>query len=164
MCLVCVVTYLGYLLEAEAHVISAKSLQPYLSVINVVRNGNEPQSPVCVHLVRLVHKGFAELQGSDMLQPQQVTVFPSTHMFVIVQSGFDPTVTSPSTTFVCVLVWMLNSRSSAALILDSGVLLSVINDQASDSTSSIHKSAKNVARNQAAPLSRVSSDQDDPHN
>ncbi len=47
---------------------------------------------------------------------------------------------------------------------DSGVLLTAINAQASASTFSVNQSAKNVARNQAAPTSRVSSAQDDPHN
>ena len=47
---------------------------------------------------------------------------------------------------------------------DSGVLLTVINAQVSDSTLSINQTVKNVARNQAAPSSRVSSAQDDPDN
>ena len=47
---------------------------------------------------------------------------------------------------------------------DSGVLLTVINAQVSDSTLSINQAAKNVAHNQAAPSSRVSSAQDDPDN
>jgi hypothetical protein len=47
---------------------------------------------------------------------------------------------------------------------DSGVLLTAINEQVSDSTFSINQAAKNVARNQAAPSSRVSSGQDDPDN
>jgi hypothetical protein len=62
-----VVTYLGYLLESGT--ISAKSLQPYLNVINDVHNDFEYPSPMCWHLVKLVRKGFAELQGSSMLQP-----------------------------------------------------------------------------------------------
>ena len=37
-----------------------------------------------------MRKGFAELQGSAMLQPQQVTAFPAEHMFVIVKFGFRP--------------------------------------------------------------------------
>ena len=47
---------------------------------------------------------------------------------------------------------------------DSGVLLTAINAQVSDSTLSINQAAKNVVRNQAASSSRVSSAQDDPHN
>jgi hypothetical protein len=70
-----VVAYLGYLLEAGT--ISAKSLQTYLSVINAVHNDFEYPSPVCDHLVKLTRKGFAELQVSSMLQPQQVTAFPT---------------------------------------------------------------------------------------
>jgi hypothetical protein len=45
---------------------------------------------------------------------------------------------------------------------DSGFLLTVINVQVSDSTLSINQASKNVARNQTAPSSRVSSAQDDP--
>jgi hypothetical protein len=47
---------------------------------------------------------------------------------------------------------------------DSGVLLTVINDQVSDSTLSINQTVKNVVHNQVAPSSRVSSTQDDPEN
>ena len=65
-----VVAYLGYLLEAGT--ISAKSFQPYLSVINAVHNDFEYPPPVCGHLVKLTRKDFVELQGSVMLQPQQV--------------------------------------------------------------------------------------------
>jgi hypothetical protein len=50
-----VVAYLGYLLKSGS--ISVKSLQPHLSAINVVQS--------------------TELQGSSMLQPQQVTAFPA---------------------------------------------------------------------------------------
>jgi hypothetical protein len=77
-----VVAYLGYLLESDS--ISAQSLQPYLSVINAVHNNFEYSSPACGDLVKLQRKGFAELQGSSMLQPQQVTAFPAEHMFTIV--------------------------------------------------------------------------------
>ena len=70
-----VVSYLGYLLEAGT--ISAKSLQSYLSAINGVHNDFEYPPPVCGHLVKLARKSFAELQGSVILQPQQVTVFPT---------------------------------------------------------------------------------------
>jgi hypothetical protein len=76
-----VVTYLGYLLESGS--IRAKSLQPYLSVINVVHNDFEYPPPAYGHLVKLARKGFAELQGSSMLQPHQVTVFPAEHMFTL---------------------------------------------------------------------------------
>ena len=47
---------------------------------------------------------------------------------------------------------------------DSGVLLTVINTQVSNTTLFINQAAKNVARNQVAPSSRVSSAQDDPDN
>ena len=83
-----VVAYLGYLLEAGT--ISAKSLQSYLSVINTVHNDFEYPPPSCGHLVKLSRKGFAELQGSVILQPHQVTVFPPEHMFDIVQFGLRP--------------------------------------------------------------------------
>ena len=77
-----VVAYLGYLLESDS--ISDQSLQPYLSVINDVHNNFEYSPPACGGLVKLQRKGFAELQGSSMLQPQQVTAFPAEHMFTIV--------------------------------------------------------------------------------
>jgi hypothetical protein len=83
-----VVVYRGSLLESGT--ISAKSLQTYLSAINVVHNDFEYPSPACGHLVKLVRKGFAELQGSSMLQPQQVTTFPAVHMFTIVMFGLRP--------------------------------------------------------------------------
>jgi hypothetical protein len=67
-----VVTYLGYLLESGT--ISAKSLQPCLSAINAVHNDFKYPSPACGHLIKLARKGFTELQGSSMLQPQQVMV------------------------------------------------------------------------------------------
>jgi hypothetical protein len=95
-----VVTYLGYLLESGT--ISAKSLQPYLSAINAVHNDFEYPPPACGHLVKLARKGFAELQGSSMLQPQQVTAFPAEHMLTIVMYGLRPTFLS--TRFVCVRV------------------------------------------------------------
>jgi hypothetical protein len=47
---------------------------------------------------------------------------------------------------------------------DSGVLLTAINAQVSDSTLSINQTDKNITHNQAAPSSRVSSVQDDPDN
>ena len=80
-----VVAYLGFLLESDT--ISAKSLQPYLSAINAVHNDFEYRPPEYGHLVKLARKGFAELHGSVMLQPQQVTSFPAEHMFAIVQFG-----------------------------------------------------------------------------
>jgi hypothetical protein len=72
----------------------------------------------------------------------------------------------PSTTFVCVFVWLLSLAAQFAFFIhaDSGVLLADINVQVSPSTLSINQSAKNVARNQEAPSPRVSSAQDDPHN
>jgi hypothetical protein len=83
-----VVTYLGYLLESGT--ISVKSLQLHLSVINVVHNDFEYLPPECGHLVKLARKGFAELQGSCMLQPHQVTAFPAEHTFTIVTYGPRP--------------------------------------------------------------------------
>ena len=77
-----VVTYLGYLLQSVT--ISAKSLHPNLTVINAVHNDFEYPSPACGYLVKLARKGFADLQVSSMLQPQQVTVFPGEYMFSIV--------------------------------------------------------------------------------
>ncbi len=47
---------------------------------------------------------------------------------------------------------------------DSGVFLTDINAQVSNTTLCINQAAKNGARNQAAPSSRVSSAQDDPDN
>ncbi len=47
---------------------------------------------------------------------------------------------------------------------DSGVLLTVINEQVSDTTLSINQAAKNVTLIQGAPSSRVSSGLDDPDN
>jgi len=139
-----VVAYLGYLLESGS--ISAKSLQPYLSAINAVHNDFEYPPPACGHLVKLARKGFAELQGSSMLQPQQVTAFPAEHMFTIVRYGLRP------------------NASKHHIRVYSGVLLTAINAQVSDTTLSINQAAKNVARNQAAPSSRVSSAIDDPDN
>jgi hypothetical protein len=95
-----VVSYLGYLLESGT--ISAKSLQPYLSAINTVHNDFEYPPPACGHLVKLARKGFAELQGSSMLQPQQVTAFPAEHMLTIVMYGLRPTFLR--TRFVCARV------------------------------------------------------------
>ena len=83
-----VVSYLGYLLESGT--ISGKSMQPYLSAINAVHNDFEYPPPACGHLVKLSRKGFAELQGSSILQPQQVTTFPTEHMLTIVMYGLRP--------------------------------------------------------------------------
>ena len=153
-----VVTYLGYLLEDGT--ISAKSLQSYLSVINTVHNDFEYPPPVCGYLVKLSHQDFAQLQGSVMLQPQQVTTFPAEHIFAIVQFGLRPDALKHHIRVCACLTAQFAFFSRA----DSGVLLAVINVQVSASTFSINQSAKNVARNQAAPSSRVSSAQDDPHN
>ena len=151
-----VVAYLGYLLESGT--ISAKSLQTYLSAINAVHNDFEYPPPTCGHLVKLARKGFAELQGSSMLQPQQVKSFPAEHMFTIVMYGLRPNA-SKHQIFVCVCLAAQFAFFSRA---DSGVLLTDINSQVSDTTLSINQAAKNIARNQAAPSSRVSSAQDDP--
>jgi hypothetical protein len=154
-----VVAYLGYLLESGT--ISAKWLQPYLSAINAVQNDSEYTPPACGQLVKLARKGFAELQGSSMLQPQQITAFPAGHMFTIVLYGLRPNA-SKHHIRVCACLAAQYAFFSRA---DSGVLLTVINAQVSDSTLSITgQAAKNVARNQAAPSSRVSSAQDDPDN
>jgi hypothetical protein len=153
-----VVAYLGYLLESGS--ISAKSLQPYLSAINAVHNDFEYPPPACGHLVKLARKGFAELQGSSMLQPQQVTAFPAEHMFTIVRYGLRPNASKHHIRVCACLAAQFAFFSRA----DSGVLLTAINAQVSDTTLSINQSAKNVARNQAAPSSRVSSAIDDPDN
>ncbi len=153
-----VVAYLGYLLESDT--ISAKSLQPYLSVINAVHNDFEYPPPACGHLVKLARKGFDELQDSSMLQPQQVTVFPVEHMVTVVHFDLRPN-TSKHHIRVCACLAAQFTFFSRA---DSGVLLTDINEQVSDSTFSINQADKNVAHNQAAPSSRVSSPQDDPDN
>ncbi len=153
-----VVTYLGYLLESGT--ISAKSFQPYFSSIIDVHNDFEYPSQACGHLVKLARKGFDELQGSSMLQPQQVMVFPAEHMFTIVMYGLRPNASNHHIR-VCACMTAQFAFFSRA---DSGVLLTVINAQLSDSTLSIHQAAKNVAHNQAALSSRVSSVQDDPDN
>ena len=137
-----VVAYFGYLLETVT--ISAKSLQSYLSAINTVHNDFEYPSPARGYLVKLSRKGFAELQGSSMLQPQQVTVFPAEHMFAIVQFGLRPD-TSIHHIRVCGCLLAQFAFSSRA---DSGVLLTDVDAQASVSTLSINQSVKNVARNQ----------------
>ena len=126
-----VVAYLGYLLEAGT--ISAKSLQSYLSAINTVHNDFEYPPPVCGHLVKLVRKGFDELQDSVILQPQQVTAFPAEHMFAIVQFGLRPD-TSIHHIRVCVC---LTAHFAFFNRADSGVFLVAINVQVSASTLSI---------------------------
>ena len=153
-----VVAYVGYLLESDT--ISAKSLQPYLSGINAVHNDFEYPPPACGHLVKLARKGFTELQSSSMLQPQQVTVFPAEHMVTIVHFGLRPNASKHHIRVCACLAAQFVFFSRA----DSGVLLTVINAQVSDSTLSINQAAKNVAHNQAAPSSRVTSSQDDPDN
>jgi hypothetical protein len=114
-----VVAYLGYLLESGS--ISAKSLQSYLSVINVVHNDFEYPLPACGHLVRLAHKGSGELRGSSMLQPQQVTAFPAEHMFIIVMFGLRPNASKHQ-----IRVRQLKSPSSVVLIQVSSGLPSVL--------------------------------------
>jgi hypothetical protein len=128
-----VVAYLGYLLESGS--ISAKSLQSYLSVINVVHNDFEYPPPACGHSVKLALKGFAELQGSPMLQPQQVTAFPAEHMFTIVRFGLRP---NSSTHHIRVCA-CLEAQFAFFSRDDSGVLLTAINEQVSDSTLSIYR-------------------------
>jgi hypothetical protein len=60
-------------------------------------------------LVKLQRKGFPELQGSSMLQPQQVTVFPAEHMFTIVMYGLRPNVCRHHICVsVCVLLTSIN--------------------------------------------------------
>jgi hypothetical protein len=125
-----VVAYLGYLLESGT--ISAKSLQPYLSAINAVHNDFEYPPPACRHLVKLARKGFAELQGSSILQPQEVTVFPAEHMFTIVTYGLRPNVSRHHTRVCACLTSQFFSPA------DSGVLLTAIITQVSDSTLSIY--------------------------
>ena len=153
-----VVSYLGYLLESGT--ISAKSLQPYLRVINAVHNDFEYSPSAYGHLVKLDRKGLDELQGSSMLQPQQVTAFPAEHMLTIVMYGLRPDASKHQIRVRACLAAQFAFFSRA----DSGVLLTVINAQVSNTTLSINQTVKNVARNQVAPSSRVSSTQDDPDN
>ncbi len=80
-----VIAYLVYLLESGT--INSKSLQPYLNAINSVNNDFDYPQPVCEHLVKFAHKEFTEQKGSSILQPEQVTAFPTEHMFAIVQFG-----------------------------------------------------------------------------
>ena len=109
-------------------------------------------------MVKLARQGFAELQGSSILQPQQVTVFPAEHMVTIVHFCLRPN-SSKHHIRVCACLaaqFVFFSRA------DSGVLLTDINAQVSDSTFSINQTGKNVAHNQTEPSSRVSSTQGDP--
>ncbi len=116
--------------------------------------------PACGHLVKLARKGFAELQGSSMLQPQQVTTFPAEHMFTIVRYCLRPNASKHHIRVCACLVAQFAFFCRA----DSGVLLTVINAQVSDTMLSINQSVKNVALNQVTPSSRVSSLTDDPDN
>ena len=95
-----------------------------------------------------------------MLQPQQVTAFPAEYMFTIVRFGLRPNDSKHHIRVCACLVEQFAFFSRA----DSGVLLTVINAQVFDTTLSINQSAKNVALNQVAPSSRVSSAIDDPDN
>ncbi len=153
-----VVAYLGYLLASDT--IIAKSLQPYLSDINAIHNDFEYPSPACGHLVKLAHKGFAELQHSSMLQPQQVKVLSAEYIFTIVHFGLRPNA-SRYHIRVCAC---LTTQFAFFSRVDSGVLLTTINEQVSDYILSLNQAAKNVTHNQAAPSSRVSSTQGDPDN
>ncbi len=81
-------------------------------------------------------------------------------MFTIVRYGLRPNA-SKHHIRVCACLAAHFAFFSRA---DSGVLLTAINAQVSDTTLSINQAAKNVARNQAAPSSRVSSATDDPDN
>ncbi len=122
-------TVVAYLLESGT--ISAKSLQPYLSAINAVHNDFEYPPPACGHLVKLARKGFAELQGSSMLQPQQVTAFPAEHMLTIVMYGLRPNASKYQIRVCACLAAQFAFFSRA----DSGVLLTAINAQVSDTRS-----------------------------
>ncbi len=87
-----------------------------------------------------------------MLQPQQVTVFPSEHMFTIVRYGLRPNTCKHHIRVCACLTTQFVFFSRA----DSGVLLTVINVQVSDTTLSINQTAKNVARNLMNPIKRQS--------
>ena len=81
-------------------------------------------------------------------------------MVTIVHFGLRPNVSNHHIRVCACLATQFAFFSRA----DSGVLLTAINTQVSNTTLSINQSAKNVARNQPAPSSRVSSAQDDPDN
>jgi hypothetical protein len=85
---------------------------------------------VAGHLVKLARKGFAELQGSSMLQPQQVTAFPAEHMLTIVMYGLRPNASKPQIRVCACLAAQFAFFSRA----DSGVLLTAVNAQVSNST------------------------------
>jgi hypothetical protein len=87
-------------------------------------------------------------------------MFPAEHIFTIVMYGLRLNASRHHIRVCACLVAQFVFFSRA----DSGVLLTVINDQLSDSTLSIIQAAKNIAHNQAAPSSRESSAQDDPDN
>jgi hypothetical protein len=91
-------------------------------------------------LVKLARKGFAELQGSSMLQPQQVTPFPAEHMFTIVKYGLRPNASKHHIRVCACLAAQFAFFSHA----DSGVLLTTINAQVSDTTLSFNQATKNV--------------------
>ena len=131
-----------------------------MSAINTVHNDFEYPPPACDHSVKLPRKGFPEPQGSSMLQPQQVTAFPAEHILTIVMYGLRPSASKHQIRVCACLAAQFAFFSRA----DSGVLLTAINAQVSNTTLSVNQAAKNVARNQAAPSSRVSSAQDDPDN
>jgi hypothetical protein len=120
--------------EEEECSISAKSLQSYLSAIHAVHKDFEYPPPACGHLVKLDRKDFAELQGSSMLQPLQVTAFPTEPMFTIVRYGLRPNA-SKHHIRVCSCLTVQFAFFSRA---DSGVLLTTINLQVSDTTLSIN--------------------------
>jgi hypothetical protein len=99
-------------------------------------------------LVKLARKGFAELQGSPMRQPQQITAFPAEHMFTIVMYGLRPNASRHHIRVCACLAAQFAFFSRA----DSGVLLTANNAHLSHSTLFINQAAKNIARTQAAPL------------
>ena len=95
-----VVSYLDYLLEVGT--ICAKSLQPYLSVINAVHDFEYPP-PACGHLVKLARaKVSLNFKAPSYFNRSRSRCFLQSTCLSLCSSGFDPT--PPSTTFVCVLV------------------------------------------------------------
>jgi hypothetical protein len=146
-----VVAYLGYLLESGT--ISAKSLQPYLSAINAVHNDFEYPPPACGHLVKLARKGSAELQGSSMLQPQQVTAFPAEQMLTIVMYGLRPNASKHNIRVCACLAAQFASFSRA----DSGVLLTANNAQVSTFQPLQELNGPDILCVEVAPLERTPS-------
>jgi hypothetical protein len=140
VCLACVVTNSRGLLGLPSRNRNDqfKSLQAYLSVINAVHNDFEYPPPACGPLVKLARKVFAELQGSAMIQPKQVTAFPDEHLFALVQFGLRPDVSNHRVRVCACLSAQVVFFSRA----DSGVLLTAINEQASASTFSVNQSVK----------------------